>query len=62
MAQNNMYLEGVTILEKNIEITKDIQVIRSIQRDLNIVTVALLLTGQITIIGVFVTPGGFAFH
>ena len=54
-----MYLEGVTIVEKNVEITKDIQVIRSIQRDLNIVTGALLLTGQITIIGVFVTPGGF---
>lgn len=54
-----MYLEGVTILNKNIEIKKDIQIIRSIQRDLSIVTVALLLTGQITIIGVFVTPGGF---
>ncbi len=34
--------------------------IASLQRDLNIATAALLLTGQITIVGVFVTPPEFS--
>jgi hypothetical protein len=44
---------------KNDELEKDKKVIRAIQRDISVVTAALLLTGQITIKGVFVTPGGF---
>ena len=39
--------------------SKEKQVIRTIQRDINIATAALLLTGQITIRGVFVTPQAF---
>lgn len=44
---------------KNDELEKDKKVIRAIQRDISVVTAALLLTGQITIKGVFLTPGGF---
>ncbi|EKN64564.1 hypothetical protein P9E76_06885 [Schinkia azotoformans] len=43
----------------NDELEKDQQIILTIQREIAIVTAVLLLTGQITIIGVFVTPGGF---
>lgn len=43
--------------------SKEKQVIRTIQRDINIATAALLLTGQITIRGVFVTPqAAFVYH
>lgn len=35
------------------------QTIGFIQRNINVVTAILLLTGQITVIGVFVTSGGF---
>ncbi|MHA2960391.1 hypothetical protein [Priestia megaterium] len=38
---------------------KERELIFAIQRDLDVVTAILLLTGQITIIGVFVTPGAF---
>jgi hypothetical protein len=41
-------------------IQKEIQVIASLQRDLNLATAVLLLTGQLTIIGVNVAPGGFS--
>lgn len=41
-------------------IQEDIRLIASLQRDLNLATVALLLSGQITIIGVFVMPGEFS--
>ncbi|WP_057775604.1 hypothetical protein [Cytobacillus dafuensis] len=44
----------------NTSIQRDIQVIASLQRDLNLVTAFLLLSGQITIVGVFVIPGGFS--
>ncbi|MEH7383696.1 hypothetical protein V7138_24785 [Bacillus sp. JJ1533] len=44
--------------EDNIQ--RDIEFIASLQRDLNIVTAGLLLTGQITIIGVFITPPEFS--
>lgn len=37
-----------------------LDVIAALQRDLNIATAFLLLTGQITIIGVFLTPGEFS--
>lgn len=47
-------------MEKTVEkIEEELQIVRSIQRGLNLATAGLLLTGQITIIGVFVTPGGF---
>ena len=45
-------------LQSNIE--KDLKVIAALQRDLNLVTAFLLMTGQITIIGIFVTPGEFS--
>ncbi|WP_391540476.1 hypothetical protein [Priestia megaterium] len=38
---------------------KERELIFAIQRNLDVVTAILLLTGQITIIGVFVTPGAF---
>ncbi|MED2970708.1 MULTISPECIES: hypothetical protein [unclassified Fictibacillus] len=41
------------------QIENELQIIGALQRGLNLATAALLLTGQITIIGVFVTPGGF---
>lgn len=44
----------------NSTITEEIRVIATLQRELNIATAALLLTGQITIIGVFVTSGEFS--
>lgn len=44
----------------NSKIKEDIRIIASLQRDLNIATAALLLTGQITIIGVFITSGEFS--
>ncbi|MCP8970530.1 hypothetical protein [Ectobacillus ponti] len=37
----------------------ELQAVGSLLRYLDITTAVLLLTGQITIIGVFVTPGGF---
>ncbi|MEC1522272.1 hypothetical protein P9D43_09605 [Neobacillus niacini] len=40
-------------------IDENLQCIASLQRDLNLVTAFLLLTGQITVIGVFITSGGF---
>jgi hypothetical protein len=44
---------------KNNTVENEKRAISSIQRNIDIVTAILLLTGQITIIGVFVTPGGF---
>lgn len=41
------------------ETDRDLKVIAALQRDLNLVTAFLLLTGQITIVGIFVTPGEF---
>ncbi|WP_026679075.1 hypothetical protein [Fictibacillus gelatini] len=41
------------------EIQNEEKAIRFVQRNIDIITAVLLLTGQITIIGVFVTPGGF---
>ncbi|KSU80246.1 hypothetical protein AS030_20105 [Fictibacillus enclensis] len=38
---------------------KELHIIGAIQRGLDLATAALLLSGQITIIGVFVTPRGF---
>jgi hypothetical protein len=40
-------------------VEKERGLIFAIQRNLDVVTAILLLTGQITIIGVFVTPGAF---
>ena len=39
---------------------KDTSIIASLQRDLNLATAFLLLTGQITVRGVFVYPGRFS--
>lgn len=47
------------ILNGEEKIKKEKQTIQVIQREIDIITAVLLLTGQITIIGVFVTPGGF---
>lgn len=44
----------------NSKIKEDIRVIASLQRDLNLAAAALLLTGQITIVGIFVAPGEFS--
>lgn len=41
------------------EDTRDLQLVGKIQREIDLTTATLLLTGQITITGVFVTPGGF---
>ncbi|KIL45225.1 hypothetical protein [Jeotgalibacillus soli] len=46
-------------MDEKSKIQKDLQIIASLQRDLNLVTAALLMTGQITIVGIFVNPGGF---
>jgi hypothetical protein len=46
------------MLQEN-RIEKEKQTIGTIQREIDIITAILLLTGQITIIGVFVTSGGF---
>ncbi|WP_034670266.1 hypothetical protein [Ectobacillus panaciterrae] len=46
------------ILKKN-QIEKEKQAISTIQRNIDIITATLLATGQFTIIGIFVTPGGF---
>lgn len=42
------------------KIKEDLRIIATLQRDLNVATAALLLTGQITLIGVFVTSGEFS--
>ncbi|SDM71409.1 hypothetical protein [Bacillus sp. OK048] len=47
-------------MEKRAEIQEDLYVIASLQRNLNLATATLLLTGQITIVGVFVTPPEFS--
>jgi hypothetical protein len=39
---------------------QDIQVVESIQRNIDIITATLLLTGQLTIARLIVEPGGFA--
>jgi hypothetical protein len=43
----------------NIKSQEDLQLIAALQRDLNLTTAFLLLSGQITIKGIFITPGGF---
>lgn len=50
----------MTILENNSNIQQDFQVIASLQRDINLIIAFLLLTGQLTIVGVFITAGGFS--
>ncbi|MEH7344942.1 hypothetical protein V7122_13905 [Bacillus sp. JJ1532] len=47
-------------LQNKSKLQKDLQLIASLQRDLNLVTAFLLLTGQITLVGVFVNPGEFS--
>ncbi|MEH7111005.1 hypothetical protein V7124_01365 [Neobacillus niacini] len=47
-------------MQNDCQIQEGLQLIASLQRDLNIVTAALLLTGQITIVGIFVTPPEFS--
>ncbi len=44
--------------DTNIE--KDICFIATLQRDINLLAAFLILTGQLTIVGVFVTSGGFS--
>ncbi|PGL69869.1 hypothetical protein [Bacillus sp. AFS055030] len=44
----------------NFKIKDDLRIIATLQRDLNVATAALLLTGQITLIGAFVTSGEFS--
>jgi len=39
---------------------KDVQFIATLQRDLNLLAAFLILSGQVTIIGVFVNPGEFS--
>lgn len=51
--------KGVENVEWKSGFEKERELIFAIQRDLDVVTAILLLTGQITIIGVFVTPGAF---
>ncbi|MCM3020324.1 hypothetical protein M3582_19765 [Priestia megaterium] len=51
--------KGVENVEWKSGFDKERELIFAIQRDLDVVTAILLLTGQITIIGVFVTPGAF---
>jgi hypothetical protein len=51
-------IKDVVNLENN-ALEKEKQTISFIQRNIDVITAILLLTGQITIIGVFVTPGGF---
>ena len=51
---------GVMILNKSCEKATDLTIIHSFQRSIEITTAILLLTGQITIIGVFVRPGRFS--
>jgi hypothetical protein len=50
----------VPTLINNTDIQKDLQVIAFLQRDLNLITAFLLLSGQLTMVGVFVTSGGFS--
>jgi hypothetical protein len=38
----------------------ELSILRAIQRDMDIITAGLLLAGQFTIIGIFITPDGFA--
>ena len=51
---------GVMILNKPCEKDTDLTIIHSFQRSIEITTAILLLSGQITIIGVFVRPGRFS--
>jgi hypothetical protein len=46
-------------LKKSDESEKEKRLVREIQRNISVVTAALLLTGQITIRGTFVTPQAF---
>lgn len=52
-------MKGVTKVENTNKLEKEKQMIRAIQRDISLVTAALLLTGQITLRGIFVTPKSF---
>ena len=47
-------------LAYNTDTEKNIHFIATLQRDLNLLSAFLILTGQLTIVGVFVTPGGFS--
>ncbi|WP_231603468.1 hypothetical protein [Bacillus sp. FJAT-27231] len=47
-------------MEKNIKVQNELQFISSLQRNIDIITAILLLTGQITIVGIFITSGGFS--
>ncbi|MHC0038549.1 hypothetical protein [Pseudoneobacillus sp. C159] len=47
-------------MQNDCQTQEELRLIASLQRDLNIVTAGLLLTGQITIIGVFITPPEFS--
>lgn len=57
---NKMPTWGVVILIESCVVNSEKKVIHSFQRNLEITTAILLLTGQITIIGVFVRPGRFS--
>ena len=48
------------ILEKNTKVQEELQLVASLQRTIDIITAILLLTGQITIVGIFITSGGFS--
>ncbi|KAB2330243.1 hypothetical protein F7731_20605 [Cytobacillus depressus] len=46
-------------MQSKLELQQDLQLIALLQRDLNLVTAFLLLTGQISIVGIFINPGDF---
>jgi hypothetical protein len=47
-------------LKNPVDFDQDIQVVESIQRNIDIITAVLLLTGQLTIARLAIEPGGFA--
>ncbi|MEH7180144.1 hypothetical protein [Neobacillus vireti] len=47
-------------MQNDCQIQEELRIIAVLQRELNLVTAGLLLTGQITIIGVFITPPEFS--
>jgi hypothetical protein len=49
------------MVDKLSDIENDLQAISGIQRDIDIITAVLLLTGQLTIIRIFIESGGFGF-
>ena len=58
--QTNDVLMDVKKLKNLIDYDQDLHIVESIQRNIDFITAALLLTGQLTLARIAIEPGGFA--